>query len=225
MKRFCFASMFFILIGTVNPAIATLTGIQILSEQYCVQGEYAANEESYSGVITWYYDNYSFCSNNSSGVSGYICSDSLGNPNVNWVFAESRAERFYVQAHAVGDLMCASSDATASLSFQSATSGWLHIEFEVYSRYPGQSYATLDDATASVQLLMVHDDFDHPVSLHNLWLDNTHVYSLYLTASSSQGDDSWAATDLSFTPIPEPATLLLLGFGGMALLRRRRTLQ
>jgi hypothetical protein len=73
------------------------------------------------------------------------------------------------------------------------------VGFDVDSFYPDQSYATLDDATAGVQLFIVHD-YDWPVSPYNLWLDKTHVYSLYLEAFSSQGDSSWAVTNLSFTP-------------------------
>jgi hypothetical protein len=196
--------MCLLLIGTVSPAIADLDGIQIISEDYHVSGNYETFPEHYT-------DSYYLYSNNSSGISGSI---SFGGS-----FAESSAGRFFANARA-SDNGNDRSFATALVSFQPETSGWLHAECYAGSFWRWAGHVTLSDSTAGVPLL----DFycgDWPKTDHGDWcVDGTHTYSLSLSAFCSGGDAAWTSANLSF--IPEPASAILIGVGCLfARLKRR----
>jgi hypothetical protein len=118
-----FACMCLLLIGTANPAIADLAGIQILSEQYHVLGGYDITiPEGFPPYSGHYTDSYNLDSTNSSGISGSVNSP-VGNAG-----AQSSAGRFFAGANSDEDIGYAWAFASASVSFQTVESGWLHAD-------------------------------------------------------------------------------------------------
>jgi hypothetical protein len=206
MKKLYFVCICILLIGKASPAIADLDGIQILSEQYHVSGEIYPFGNG---------DSYSLDSTNSSGIS-----DSIGDGGY-FNSASSSAGQFFASADSGLDY--GRSIATASVSFQPMTSGWLHADDRVESDWNGfYSHAYLYDSTAGVPLLDVWDVEWTGRGGHSDWLVyDTHEYQLSLSAYSYQRASAFASVNLSFTPIPEPATLFLLTFGGLFLRKRK----
>ena len=76
-------------------------------------------------------------------------------------------------------------------------------------------------------------DLDDPLLVNGILVDNIfqtlsanvdgtgHVLTLTLTALTDGGSEAYAFDNVVITGIPEPASLLLLGLGAVALIRRR----
>ena len=132
MRKLCLVCMCLLLIGPTSPAIADLDGIQVLSEQYHVDGGISGTE--WGG--NHYY--YSLDSTNSSGINDSISSDDGE--------AYSSAGEFFVSAFADGLSDTTYPYATASVLFQTVGSGWLHAELVVASYLIGDAYGDLCDS-------------------------------------------------------------------------------
>jgi hypothetical protein len=205
MKKLCFACMCLSLIGMAEPVMAEVDGLQILSQQYHVTGSYGVWSDL---DLSWHTDSYNLNSADSSGISGLVSTENI--PGLEYALAKSSAGQFF--AYAEAESFDASSGATASISFQPVSSGRL---FAYLDTGLGYTEATLTDSTAGVALLTCSGGM---LTNGNWWIESSHNYSLFLSASSDMSVGSsagYAHADLSF--IPEPCTLLLLGFGAAIL--------
>ena len=114
---------------------------------------------------------------------------------------------------------------------------WVH-SLEVRSLFkndgwsPGTELGTIDfyrdgskiytENLQGLESLGAGNDGDVPVSYPTAWLVDKLVYYVPSGLGISSTESEFVIARLNVESIPEPVTIMLLGFGGLALLRKRR---
>lgn len=234
-RKEIFLTIIFSLLITCSGR-ANLESIIVLSEEYHVWGEYSVVEEwgKYPEDLKSE-DSYDLTS--SSHISGEVSwsSTSPGWEGISaWGFAGNglggvypSEDQIYAEASVSSDIYYSWGDcyaeSTAVLTFRPAIAGTLTGIFRGGSEYGFAAGATLLDITAGVT--MFSEGWPNWAEELREWtVDPSHEYELSLYAdghsdSDQGGVDSWVTAELSV--IPEPATIFLLGVGGLVLLRKR----
>lgn len=205
MKQTVLICMCLPIIGIVSPVIASMTEVQILSQEFHVWGS------SPNG-------SYDFYSTDGSGISGSAPHvESRVHPY------EENAEfqyKMFVISGGPQDGSVISASAKVSVTFIPMESDWLRLTLGAsMGNVPGSEYrATLSDLTEGITLIECGPlgAFQYDWQVYN-----THTYSFSMTTTSQVvqwGSGAWGDVGAS---IPEPASLLLLALGGIALRYRR----
>jgi hypothetical protein len=203
MKTLVFSISFLVILAASNIAIA-VPGITILSESYHVYGSWSSSWGEWGS-----YDRTESYPIGGSGrvfveASGY--GDGVYNPIIgkwDWV------------AHSDGH-------AEVTYLFQS-TEDCLNITSSSYSTNHAftSSYFSLTDITDSVLI----DKQYNPNGSFAYDISPSHVYEFALSAFAwglAEAYTGLTYAEVRVEGIPEPATVLLFGLGGLALLRKRR---
>jgi len=213
---------------------AAYSGIEILSQEYSISGNidvYIENGDYPDGIT--FYDSY-----DETSVSPV--SASITDPYINSLYTSSYADLFSIGTHVNGfdhhGEGSAFAHASAICTFILIESTPLELSFQVsqsnYSEGGGGLGITvvLTDITDDTELFYFHgfgesgwdsrwDPMDQVHVFDGISLE--HEYSLTMTTSSSAAYDGDWHSYASATVTPEPATILLLGLGGLALRRRK----
>jgi len=213
-RRIARISIMVMLLCMVNNAKAEMSNIVILSEYYRVWGDYSTGH-GYSDSYEIYSDSPLYHSlgfeDDSISLGGFSNADELSVNTFSFINAWETT----------GSI---THNASMSLTFRPEYSGDIIINFSWSRDYLSAPYYGVDfyDLTSGIKLI---DYINHwSFEAFNFFVDPTHEYNLYLSVGTqTAGYFDGLAGDVSadiYGPVPEPATLLLLGLGAVVLRRK-----
>ena len=218
MRTYLLGFCIIVILSTIpSKTLASYAGIEILSEEYHVDGSY--NGLRYVPNPIEIGDSYSFTGSSPKHgrVEGY------------GAYAESSANAFSLSVSADGGNNNGYFEAIASgtWDFRPVTDS---LDIMCYFNWSGVALElatiTLKDTTLdSTLLFLVWDNEDVSERPYEytceLEVDINHEYNLSMHLPVWGYENAYGTGDLTVLITPEPATLLLLGLGGI-LIRRRK---
>jgi hypothetical protein len=203
--------------------------INIISQEYKISGyvDYAYGDISDDGTIQGYHEDYSDTSSlpvsggvflpiNPQGATADAYSQASG--GVTSEYAWLYAYKYSFSSGGPDYLAFAFADAYASMTFSPLVSNML-VEIDNNSSF---GWVGLYDLTSGQ---LIANQPDKAMSTFLISFDLSHIYEAVAGTNSYLGDDNSTEEYFKIAPVPEPATMLLLGLGLIGLAGIRRKIQ